>query len=91
MSTERRANPDPRVDGLIEDAKAIHEELANNTRITLANHETINEVRDVLASFRVLSKVCKWLTVVVIFVTSLIALVKGVISLQDFKDAITAR
>lgn len=60
---QRRAS-DERIQTLITDVEAIKAEVKRNTEIT-------EEVRDVLASFRVIAKVAKWLTIVVACVTAM--------------------
>jgi hypothetical protein len=56
------------------DVKRIHELAGELSALKLEvqrGNEVIEEVRDVLASFRVISKVAKWLTVVVAAVTAI--------------------
>ena len=59
-----------------EDMRHIKEQLDDNTKIT-------TQVRDVLASFKILASITKWLTIMAVFITSALALVKGVIGFND--------
>ena len=64
---ERRAS-DPRIDALVTQMHDVQVELKANTEIT-------KQVADVLASFRVIANVAKWLTVMS---TAIFALWHGV-------------
>jgi hypothetical protein len=93
---ERRAG-DPRVDKLVDDVAElrnqmecaqrsrieIKKELAKNTEITTKNNETLEQVRDTLASFRVIAAVAKWLTVLAGFVAAMIAAIQAVLHIND--------
>lgn len=54
--TERRAE-DPRINALVSDMQAVKAELAQNTEIT-------KQVAEVLASFRVLAAIAKWIATI---------------------------
>ena len=54
---ERREVIDERFQAIEDEFKALRFEMANNTEIT-------KQVRDVLASFRVIASVAKWFTAV---------------------------
>lgn len=55
--TDRRA-PDPRIDVLVSQVAAIEKQLA-------ANQTILQDISDVMASFRVVSAIAKWTTAVV--------------------------
>jgi hypothetical protein len=55
-SFDRRAN-DPRVEQLVKDVADLKVSMVQNTEITV-------QVRDVLASFRVIGSVAKWITAI---------------------------
>ena len=59
-------------------------ELTRRISISVAdNTAIIAQVRDVLASFKVIASVAKWLTVMAILITSALALVKGILGFND--------
>lgn len=57
-----RRRDDPRIAKLQEDLDHLHACMENNTRITKESSEAIQQVRDILATFRVLGAIAKWLT-----------------------------
>jgi len=61
--TERRAE-DPRINALVSDMQSVKAELAANTEITKRNSEITAQVAEVLASFRVLAAVAKWVATI---------------------------
>lgn len=75
MEPERRAE-DPRVNQLISDVAAIKEATALNTEIT-------TEIRNIVAGFKIMAKIAKWLTAMAALAVSLIALVKGIVTFND--------
>lgn len=64
-----RRESDPLVLLLAGKIEAIEKQLTENTDIT-------RQVYDVLATFRVIAKVAKWLTAIVLLLTSIWGLVK---------------
>lgn len=70
MSDERRRAPDPVVAKLVTDMDDVKKELAKNTEVT-------EQVRDILASFKVIAAVAKWLTAIAGAVAAFIALFKA--------------
>lgn len=75
MEPERRAE-DPRVNQLISDVAAIKEAVALSTEIT-------TEIRNIVAGFKTMAKIAKWLTAMVALAVSLIALAKGIVTFND--------
>jgi hypothetical protein len=72
---DRRAE-DPRVNQLVTDMTHVKEELNKNTEIT-------EQVRDLLASFRVMASVAKWITAVAAAIAGVLAAIKSGISFND--------
>lgn len=70
MSEERRRTPDPIVAKLVTDVDDMKKDLAKNTVVT-------EQVRDILASFKVIAVVAKWVTTIVGMCAALIALFKA--------------
>lgn len=68
--TEKRRSIDPIVAKLVEDVDSVKRKLDENTEIT-------NQVRDILASFRVLMVVAKWFTIIAGAITAGIAMLKA--------------
>lgn len=68
---QNRRKTDLRVEMLVEQMAQVKQELALNTEIT-------RQVRDVLATFRVVAKAAKWTTYIVSAITAIIALFHGV-------------
>ncbi|HLB49829.1 MAG TPA: hypothetical protein VJL59_22660 [Anaerolineales bacterium] len=52
MTEDRRAD-DPRINTLVADVAVLKEQMAENTKVTC-------QVRDILASFRIVGSVAKW-------------------------------
>jgi len=68
---ENRRAEDPRIQKLIDDVadtkgrqEALQGALQENTRLTAEMKSTVDEVKDILTSFRVLAKVAKWLAAI---------------------------
>lgn len=59
-----RRTDDPRIVALVDDMRAVKAELAANTAIT-------QQVADVLASFRVLAAIAKWIAAIIAAVVAL--------------------
>jgi hypothetical protein len=73
---ERRRSSDPRVDKLVKDVESLTEQLHVNTVTTI-------QVRDILASFAVFGKICKWLTAVIGLGAAIVAFYKGLVGITD--------
>lgn len=71
MSTEQRRADDTRVTRLVIDVDDLKKQMAVNTEVTM-------QVRDILASFRVVASVAKWITAIAGMVAALLAVLKGV-------------
>lgn len=67
--TERRAD-DPRITQMASDIASLKTEMVSNTEITA-------QVRDLLASFRVMAAIAKWVTAIAAAGAALLALVKA--------------
>lgn len=68
MNQQRRGD-DPRIDALVQDVCLLKKDMAQNTEVTM-------QVRDILASFRVIAKVAKWLTAIATAVAAVYAAIK---------------
>lgn len=64
MSNTDRRESDIRMGALVSDVAELKHQMARNTEIT-------EQVRDVLASFRVMASVAKWLAAIAAGVTAL--------------------
>lgn len=67
---EKRRSSDAIVGQLVDDVSQLKLEMKRNTEVT-------EQVRDILASFRVIAAVAKWLTVIAGLGASFIALFKA--------------
>ena len=74
-TTAERLAENTRFSGIASDVAGLKLEMAENTKITA-------QVRDVLASFKTIAAVSKWLTVIIALVASAIALLKGIINFK---------
>lgn len=70
MNDERRRGTDPVVRQLVGDVDDLKLEMKRNTEVT-------EQVRDILASFRVMMAVAKWFTAIAGAVAAGIALLKS--------------
>lgn len=64
--TEERRREDQRIGKLVCDVCDLKEQMAENTEIT-------GQVRDMLASFRVIAVVAKWVTAIAAAVAAVVA------------------
>lgn len=71
MSTEQRRAADIKVAQLVTDVEDLKRQMAVNTEVTC-------QVRDILASFKVVASVAKWITAIAGMIAALLALAKGV-------------
>lgn len=71
MSAEQRRAADIKVAQLVTDVDDLKRQMAENTAVTC-------QVRDILASFKVVASVAKWITAIAGMIAALLALVKGV-------------
>lgn len=67
---EQRRSTDPIVVKLVSDMDEVKRDLARNTEVT-------EQVRDILASFRVMMAVAKWFTAIAGAIAAAIALFKA--------------
>lgn len=72
-SQERRVS-DQRVTQLVSDVAVLKEQMSENTAVTC-------QVRDILASFKVMASIAKWITVITAMIASILAVIKG----MDFR------
>lgn len=68
---DNRRAADARVTQLVTDVDELKKQMAVNTEVTL-------QVRDILASFRGVAAVAKWITAIAGMIAAILALVKGV-------------
>jgi hypothetical protein len=66
-----RRHEDQRIATLVTDVATLKAQMAENTQVTV-------QVRDILASFRIVGKIAKWFTAVVTAATVTWAAIKGV-------------
>lgn len=66
-----RRQDDPRIAALVTDVAELKRQMEENTTVTV-------QVRDILASFKIMGKIAKWVAAVVTAVTVTWAAVKGV-------------
>lgn len=71
MTTEQRRAADAKVTQLVTDVEDLKRQVVENTAVTI-------QVRDILASFRVVASVAKWITAIAGMVAALLAMLKGV-------------
>jgi hypothetical protein len=53
-----RRTEDPRINQLVADVAVLKDQMAENTAVT-------HQVRDILASFRIVAAVAKWIAIIV--------------------------
>jgi hypothetical protein len=66
-----RRHEDQRIATLVTDVATLKAQMVENTVVTV-------QVRDILASFRIVGKIAKWMTAIVTAVTVTWAAIKGV-------------
>lgn len=71
MSAEQRRAADIKVAQLVTDVEDLKRQMAENTAVII-------QVRDILASFKVVASVAKWITAIAGMIAALLALAKGV-------------
>lgn len=67
---DNRRAADARVAQLVTDVDELKKQMAVNTEVTL-------QVRDILASFRGVAAVAKWVTAIAGMIAAILALIKG--------------
>lgn len=86
MTERKRRASDPRVDQLVADVVALKQGQVEMKKALADNTEITVQVHDLLASFRIMAKVAKWVTTIAACAAALIAAAKGVITFNDVRD-----
>lgn len=63
QGSDRRLNPDPRIDVLVQGYEELKKEMAANTAIT-------NDIRDILGTFRIVGAIAKWVAAIAAAITA---------------------
>ena len=72
---------DGRIDKLVSDMEAVQREMGANTQLTL-------EIRGILAGFKTIARLAKWLTYIVGLATAAMVAVKSGIELERVVEAV---
>ena len=75
-SENRRRGDDPRIDKLVQDVDELKEAIKANTEIT-------TQVKEAVASFKLIATVSKWITIVI---AAFIAVKTGLVTLLGGKN-----
>lgn len=75
--TDDRRKPDPRLDALKGKVDHLHDCVESLKRSVAENTEITQQVRDILASFRIAGSLAKWVTAIATAVAGVYAMLRG--------------